>query len=325
MVNTLYFLFMQIKVNKKYCKKCNKNNVKKDWFKRWKQRYKCKDCGHVFQNKSRKSWKSKKIKAEQLWKEYSFWKQFYEELGEKYNCSIRTIQKILDSYKFIPPQITPTEIVLLMDTTYFWSFWIMVFKEAKSKKIINFKIVKNENNTDYKNWVEELQKQWWIIKAIVCDGRRWVLWWFPDIPTQMCHFHQAAIIRRYITKRPRLQANKDLQWITELLPQTDKETFEYYIELFWEIYKDFLNEKDVDKNWKEYYIHKRTRSAYKSLKNNLKYLFTWYNYYNIIDIPNTTNWLEWVFWNIKPKIKIHRGLKKERKIKLILTLLHWKI
>ncbi len=312
---------MKIKTRKKSCKKCKSKETKKDWFMRWKQRYKCKICGHVFQNKSRQE----RIDVKKLWKEFSFWKQFYSELAEKYWVSIKTIQSKLDQYEFVPPYVTPTEIILLMDTTYFWDFWIMAFKEAKSSKLIHYKIVKNENNTDYKNGVRELQKQWWIIKAIVCDWRRWVLTWFPDIPTQMCNFHQVAIIRRYITKKPILQANKDLKWISQLLVHTDKETFSYYIEMFWIIHKDFLNERSHDSKWKWHYIHKRTRSAYNSLKNNLKYLFTWYDYIWKVDIPNTTNWLEWLFWNIKPKIVLHRGLKKERKMKLILTLLYGNI
>jgi len=38
----------------------------------------------------------------------------------------------------------------------------------ESKKVISYKLVKNENNTNNKNWVKELQDNWWIIKAIVC-------------------------------------------------------------------------------------------------------------------------------------------------------------
>ncbi len=312
---------MIYKSYQKTCKNCNSPLIKKDWFKRWKQRYKCKLCGHVFQNKSR----SNKIEVTKLWHEYCFWKQNYDELAEKYKVTIKTIQKRLDSFEFIPPFVTPTEIILLMDTTYFWDFWIMVFKDYKSKKVINYKLVDNENNTDYKNWVKELQEQWWIIKAIVCDWRKWLLTWFPNIPTQMCNFHQVAIIRRYITKKPILEANKELKWVTELLVHTDKETFSYYLDLFWETYKKFLNERTLWKDWKLHYIHKRTRSAYNSLKNNLKYLFTRYDYLWQIDIPNTTNWLEWLFWHVKPKISLHRWLKKERKVKLTLSLLHGKI
>lgn len=311
-------------VNKSYvksCKVCHSILIKKDGFKRWKQRYKCKSCGHVFQNKSRK----RKDISSILWNKYCFWKQTYWQLSEEFWISIRSVQKILDSYEFITPQIQPKKIVLLMDTTYFWDIWVMAFKDSESKKIINFKLVRNENNYSYREWIRELQNQWWEIQAIVCDGRRWLLWWFKNIPTQMCHFHQAAILRRYITKKPILQANKDLKELWALLTVTDRETFEYELEKYYQKYEDFLKEKRINSKWKLEYIHKRTRSAYFSLKRNLKYLFCSYYYIWVIDIPNTTNALEWVFGHLKGKVSLHRGLKKERKIKLILSLLHWKI
>lgn len=65
-------------------------------------------------------------------------------------------------------------------------------------------------------------------------------------------------------------------------------------------------------------------SAYFSLKNNLKYLFIRYDYIWQIDIPNATNWLKLIFGHIKAKVSLHRLLKKERKIKLILSLLSGK-
>lgn len=310
-------------MNKSYqkaCKVCGSIFIKKDGFKRWRQRYKCKDCGHVFQNKSRK----KKDISSLLWDKYCFGKQTYVQLSQEFWFSVRKIQSLLDSYEFISPQVRPRKIVLLMDTTYFWDIWVMVFKDCESKKIINFKLVVNENNYSYKLWVKELQEQWWEIQAIVCDGRRWLLEWFPEIPTQMCQFHQAAILRRYITKKPILRANKDLKDIWALLTITDRETFEYELEKYYLKYKDFLKKKRINSKWKLEYIHKRTRSAYFSLKRNLKYLFCSYDNIWVIDIPNTTNALEWVFWHLKGKVSLHRWLKKERKIKLILSLLHWK-
>lgn len=311
-------------MNKSYtkkCKKCNWFEIKKDWFKRWKQRYKCKNCWHVFQNKTRKQ----KIDINELWNKYCFRKQTYAELAEDYWVSVRTIQAKLDKYQIQIPQVKAKKVILLIDTTYFWEFWVMVFKDAKRNKKLHIKIVDNENNETYKNWIKELEKAWWIIKAIVCDWRRWLLTWFHDIPTQMCNFHQVAIVRRYITKKPILEANKALNWITRLLVNTDKETFTYYLGLYWEIYWDFLKERRLNSKWKLECIHKRTRSAYFSLKNNLKYLFTYYDYIWQIDIPNTTNWLEWIFGHIKAKVSLHRWLKKERKIKLILSLLYGKI
>ena len=82
---------MANKSYKKYCKKCLSFEIKKDGKMRWKQRYKCKICGHVFQNKRRRN----KIEINKLWNEYSFWKQFYEELARRYKVSIQTIQNKL--------------------------------------------------------------------------------------------------------------------------------------------------------------------------------------------------------------------------------------
>lgn len=316
-------------MNKSYqktCKKCGSNCVKKDGTMRGKQRFKCNICGHVYQNKSKKKKENIK-KREEIWWRYCFRKQTYKELSEDYKFSLKTIQQILDSYEFIPPQLQPSKIILLMDTTYFWDIWVMAFKDSQTKKVVNIKLVKNETNDVYKLWVQELREKWWKIEAIVCDGKKGLLSSFSSlwIPTQMCQFHQVAILRRYITKKPKLQANKDLKLLWELLSQTDKETFEYELERYYEKYKEFLNEKRWNNNGKYSYIHKRTRSAYFSLKRNLKYLFVWYDYWWVLDIPNTTNALEWVFGHLKGKVNLHRGLKKERKIKLILSLLYWKI
>jgi hypothetical protein len=46
----------------------------------------------------------------------------------------------------------------------------------------------------------------------------------------MCNFHQIAIIRRYITKNPILEANIKLKELSNLLTKTDKESFVYWLE-----------------------------------------------------------------------------------------------
>ena len=90
-----------------------------------------------------------------------------------------------------------------MDTTYWGSnFGVMLFKDAISKENLLKYYVKYETNTLYKNGIEELKFKGFDIDAIVCDGRRGLINSFADIPVQMCQFHQAAIVRRYITKKP---------------------------------------------------------------------------------------------------------------------------
>ncbi len=46
-----------------------------------------------------------------------------------------------------------------------------------------------------------------------------------EYPIQMCQFHQIAIVTRYITRKPRMQASIELKEILHLLLKTDKESF----------------------------------------------------------------------------------------------------
>jgi hypothetical protein len=200
-----------------------------------------------------------------------------------------------------------------MDTTYFWrKYWIMVFRSHELKKNILRKEVKWETIQWYRDWIEELRKQWRIIKAVVCDWKRWLLWWL-DVPVQMCIFHQKQIMRRYITKTPKLEANKELQEISGFIWKLKKSTLQEWLEDRNRRYKYFLCEKN--NNGK--YVHARTRKAYRSLKNNLLYLYAFNDYKWIIDIPRTTNSIESIFSHMKQKVWLHRWLRKDRKLKLI--------
>jgi len=301
---------------KRICPRCNSKNTKKDWKRRGKQSYKCKSCNHVWVNKSKKN----RIKlAEKLYYLYVIRKQNYSELSQDYWLSKKTIQTLFDKLDINPVQELPIwkEIILLIDTTYFWDFWLMVFKDVNSKKILHYQVVEYETNQAYKGWVKYLVDKWVIIKAIVSDWRRWLLGWFDWIPTQMCHFHQKAIVRRYITKNPKLQPNKELKDIVYRLDKTDKESFTYWLDERYNKHKNWINEKWVDKNWKKYYKHRKTRSAYYSLRRNLPYLFIYQDYWEIFNIPNTTNWLETIFWHIKTKLRCHSWLRLDRKLKFL--------
>lgn len=151
----------------------------------------------------------------------------------------------------------------------------------------------------------------------MCDGKRGLFNAFGPIPVQMCQYHQTAIVTRYITKNPKLEAGKQLRAIIQLLTVTDKESFTGALYGWHKKWKGFLSEQTINpETGKKHYAHKRIRSAYRSLKTNLPYLFTWYDHM-VLDIPNTTNSLEGTFSNLKNKTRVHAGLKKQRKMKLI--------
>lgn len=68
-------------------------------------------------------------------------------------------------------------------------------------------------------------------------------------------------------------------------------------------------------------MHEKIRVAYKSMLHNMPYLFTYADLPQQ-NIPTTTNRLEGFFSHLKEKVKIHRGLSKDRKknaIKFILN------
>ena len=169
-----------------------------------------------------------------------------------------------------------------------------------------------ENNLNYK------------IQSFTIDGRKGVIELlnklYPYIPIQLCQFHQKQIIRRYITNNPKLPCSIDLKNLVNTLSY--KETNEKeFVEEFNDLkdkYEDFLKEKSINKETnKTEYTHKRLRSAFRSIKVNLPYLFTYKKEeYKHFKIPNTTNACDGKFGVIKPKIKNHRGLKIERKSKM---------
>lgn len=250
--------------------------------------------------------------------EYREGKQTYSQLSIKHKCSKRTIQRKIDLHQVTLPEKMAREVVVLMDSTY-WGrvFGIMLFKDNITKENLLKYYIKNETNSKYREGIRELESRGYIIKAIVCDGRRGLIQSFENIPVQMCQFHQAAIVRRYITKNPRMPAALELKQITELIKQTDKESFEGVLNEWYLKWEPFLNERSVnEETGKSFYTHKRLRSAYRSLKTNLKWLFTWYDHMEL-NIPNTTNAIDGHFANLKTKLRNHNGLSIERKKKFI--------
>jgi len=231
---------------------------------------------------------------------------------------VKTIQRKLDKFQPYKKQVTARAVVVLMDTTY-WGrgFGVMLFKDAWSTENLLKYYVKHETNALYIQGIEELKSKGFTIAAIVCDGRRGLLQSFPGVPVQMCQFHQSSIIRRYLTRKPKLQAGKELMKVVDLMKQTDKESFVGILELWFNKWVSFLNERSINPlTKKSFYTHKRLRSAHRSLKNNLPWLFTWYDYPDL-NIPNTTNAVDGHFADLKNKLRNHNGLAIQRKKKFI--------
>ena len=219
---------------------------------------------------------------------------------------IRTT-RIISSHKLV---------VVLMDTTY-WGrqFGVVTLKDNKTKVILWRKFVKYETLADYKEGVDWLLSNGFTIQGIVCDGLRGMFQIFDNHKVQMCQYHQISIVKRYLTQNPELEASIELLEITRLLTKTTKEDFLHKFQQWEQKWTDFLRERNQDKKTgKSYYIHKRLRSAWLSLKRNMNFLWTFYDY-PLAELPNTNNSLEATFADLKTKLRNHNGLSvKNRKM-----------
>ncbi len=117
---------------------------------------------------------------------------------------------------------------LLIDATFFGrKYGFLVFHDCK--KVIYFKEVKTESVKDFREGILALKAANYRILSVTIDGRRGYInnirKLLGNIPIQMCLFHQKAIIRRYITDRPRSHCAKQLKELMHLLcrPESQQE------------------------------------------------------------------------------------------------------
>ena len=216
----------------------------------------------------------------------------------------------------------PQPIVAIADVTFFRrDFGICVFRAPHLKRNLYVQEVQSESVEAYRHGRVHLEERGYTFKAIVLDGRPGVRQLFWDVPIQMRHFHQKQIITRYLTNRPKLEAGIELKKITAALCRTHERDFTDAMNNWRQKWSTFLKEKTTNPftgRW--FYTHKRLRSAYRSLKTNLPYLFT-YQKYPDLKIPNTTNSLDGCFSYLKQLVRVHRGANKTLKRKIIQDIL----
>ena len=77
-----------------------------------------------------------------------------------------------------------------------------------------------------------------------------------------------------------------------------------------------MQEKSYGEDGRWHFTHRRTRSAFYSLKHNLNALFTFENF-PADQVPRTNNAIESLNSELKMRLRLHGGLSKERRELLI--------
>ena len=259
-----------------------------------------------------------------LWNKYVWGKQNLSDLKKQTHHSHIWVRKQLDTVNITPLNITPHPAVIATDTT-FWgrSYGVCVFRIPNEKENIWWNDVEKEVMANYYGR-RILEDKGWIFTGAVVDGRRGLTTVFKDIPVQICQFHQMKTVTKYLTRKPETLAGQELRSIMLQLPRSNEKEFTKLLVNWKRKWNEFINEKTYvigTKYW--YYTHKKVRSAYMSLEKNLPHLFI-YQKYPELNIPNTTNSLDGSFAHLKAKLSVHRGLRKDRRYKIISEILKGK-
>jgi hypothetical protein len=256
---------------------------------------------------------------------YVWGRQTIEQIAEQTGKSHVWVKKQLDAAESAPHETQPQSTVIAADVT-FWGrgYGVIVFRSPNLKRNLWWKEVQFETPWVYQEGLNTLTQEGWTITAAVIDGKRGVAQVFEraGIPVQYCQFHQIKTVTKYLTRKPKTDAARELRALALTLPHTDEETFREDLTVWCERHAAFLNERSPAPHTKRgwVYTHRRVRAAHRSLTTNLSRLFTYQRYSNL-NIPNTTNCLDGMFSQIKNRLAVHRGLRRDRRYKLICEIL----
>lgn len=259
---------------------------------------------------------------EKIWHDFVFNRYTIKHLGAKHSRSIDWVRKELRAYEPPPLIINSRKIIAVMDCVFFGrSSGYMVVRDPHQKQNVYWAEIERETLWEYQCARDTLESLGFEVQAVVVDGKPGLKRFFGDIPIQMCHFHQKAITRRYLTMRPRLQAGRELKEVVRVLGKTTEAEFVEMLSQWHLKWAEFLKERTTNPlTGKSHFTHRRLRSAHLSIKRNLPYLFT-YKKHPELDIPNTTNGLEGSFSYLKELVRVHRGLNQDLKRKMIDSIL----
>jgi hypothetical protein len=249
-----------------------------------------------------------------------FGKQTIRELGEQTGYDKKTIFKYLNAHKVPTKSHNPRSIHLVVDATYFGTrtdktaWGVILFRDADQKENLWWKYVDHEKASFYEEGKKYIESLGYTIKSVTSDGFLGLPRVFEGIPFQMCQFHMKQIVIRSVTMNPQTEAGKVLLALVKTITMTTEEDFIRRLHAFHVKYWSFVSERTTHPDGSKSWTHEGVRKAYLSLVHWREHLFTCHKY---SDIQNTTNTCDGHFSHIKDIVRIHRGLCKTLKQKVL--------
>jgi len=222
----------------------------------------------------------------------------------------------------------PKEVYLKIDGTYLkrWGC-ALVYKHKKDVIFYNFVIRENYHNYCYD--LARISESGYKICGVTSDKHGGLIssvkTLLPNIPHQHCLVHLQLSCQKLLTRNPKTETGVELLQIARHL-NTITSHYEKNIWLKWldrweKRHTDFIKEKTYSKEEKTktgkpvwWYTHKNLRQAFRTLKTSENNAFLY------LDNPNLskdTNGLEAEFTHLKTKLRIHCGLKRQRRANFV--------
>ena len=261
-------------------------------------------------------------------------KDTFEVLSKESGYSKSKLQRIFRSYLSSPPTFIIQQklrLYIIIDGTYFTEgLCLILYYDTKLKYSLLYRFSSNEFYREIREDLENLKKLGIAIAAVTCDGKKAILRAvekvYPSATIQRCLVHVQRMVRLWLTRKPRLEASKELRYLIGLLHHirgvVEQHMWIIAFEQWYKRHQPLIEEKVLHKptgRW--WYKHRQLRRSAIMVKKALADLF---HFIGDNQIPKSTNALDSYFGHLKLNLNVHRGLSKEHRQAFILWYLYLK-
>ncbi len=261
-------------------------------------------------------------------------RRVYRTLQTEMQMSSRSISRLFKNYLTTAPQIpvkSKSNIHLLIDGTYLPNgLCLILYYDHDIRYVQLYRTSSQEKFREIYQDLKALKSLGVQVYSVTCDGHKSILKAvakaYPNAVIQRCVVHVKRQCKVYLSRKPKLQASKELLVISNQLTavKTQQECSYWLLSLhnWYQLHRDTLLEESVNEQSGDYWkTHDRLHRAYTLLYQAIPNLFC---YLNDPEIPATTNRLESFFKHLKEKLLLHSGLRLEAKRNFIKWYLHFK-
>lgn len=212
---------------------------------------------------------------------------------------------------------------LIIDGTYFQTFCLVYYYDARIKHLQFYSIMAKENYDDITADLALLKLAGLTVVAVTTDGHKALIkavkTVFPNAIRQRCVVHIQRMSLIYLTRFPKTLAGRELRMLIGELHKVDtpaeKNKWVKQFNDWTNKHYDFLREKSISSLGRRWYTHKLLRRTRSLITNALPDMF---HYLDDGNIPKSTNGVESRFSYVKNDLNIHRGLTEQRQKNFIL-------